>query len=71
MVVYTQTNRALIDVVTLTDAQIAQKAQTNRAPVPFHKQIKEWHITVPADTRNEFKQRHEPKFYIEVVGLVR
>jgi len=63
MMVYTQTHRALIDVVTLMDTQTAQLAKTNRIPVPFRQQIKNWKITVPADTRNEFKQRGETELY--------
>jgi len=63
MIVYTQTHRALIDVVTLTDAKTAELVKTNRSPVPFHRQIKGWNITVPTETRTEFKQRGETELY--------
>ncbi|KAF9529477.1 acid phosphatase-domain-containing protein [Crepidotus variabilis] len=61
MVVYTQVQRALFDVVPLTDAQV--KANTNPRPYPFHHQIKEWNITVPSVTWQEFKSRGETDYY--------
>ncbi|KAG6906577.1 hypothetical protein DXG01_013087 [Tephrocybe rancida] len=58
MMVYTQTHRALLEVVTLTNEKIAELAKTNRMPVPFHRQIREWNITVPPLTRAA-----EPRFF--------
>ncbi|KAG6917578.1 hypothetical protein DXG01_001926 [Tephrocybe rancida] len=58
MMVYTQIQRALVDVVTLSNARTDELAETNPTPVPFHQQIKEWNITLPQETREE-----EPTFF--------
>ncbi|KAG6917581.1 hypothetical protein DXG01_001929 [Tephrocybe rancida] len=66
MMVYTQTHRALIDVVTLTNEKTAELVATNRTPVPFHRQIQEWNITVPEVTKAE-----EPEFFkVDTQGTI-
>ncbi|KAG6908361.1 hypothetical protein DXG01_005179 [Tephrocybe rancida] len=58
MMVYTQIQRALVDVITLSNARTDELAKTNPIPAPFHRQIKEWNITLPQETRAE-----EPNFF--------
>ncbi|KAG6917584.1 hypothetical protein DXG01_001932 [Tephrocybe rancida] len=58
MMVYTQVHRELIDLVSLTDDETAKLVATNRTPVPFHHQIREWNITLSPEARAE-----EPVFF--------
>lgn len=57
MVIYTQVQRALVEVSPLTSDQLAQVS--NPEPYSFEKHIKKWHITVPMETRNEFSKKKE------------
>ncbi|KAG6904103.1 hypothetical protein DXG01_012603, partial [Tephrocybe rancida] len=58
MMVYTQTHRALIDVITLTNERAAELVAKDWTPYPFHHQLKEWNITLPLETKVE-----EPVFF--------
>ncbi|KAF9524658.1 acid phosphatase-domain-containing protein [Crepidotus variabilis] len=60
MVIYTQIQRSLIEVVPLSDQQVQQN--TNPSPYPFRHQIKAWNITVPKLTWAEFALRLETDF---------
>ncbi|KAF9524654.1 acid phosphatase-domain-containing protein [Crepidotus variabilis] len=61
MVVYTQIQRSLIEIVQLsTDAL---KKVANHQPHPFHRQFKTWHITAPPPTRQEFLKYGEKDVY--------
>ncbi|KAI9509692.1 acid phosphatase-domain-containing protein, partial [Russula earlei] len=51
MVVYTQIQRSLFEVVRVPDDQVDQHSNPN--PYPFDKQIKTWKITVPNETNDE------------------
>jgi len=61
MVVYTQIQRALFEVVPVPDARLNQIA--NPAPHQFRFHFKEWSIRVPNETREEFRRRREMEFY--------
>jgi hypothetical protein len=61
MVVYTQIQRALFEVVPVPDARLNQIA--NPAPHQFRFHFKEWSIRVPNETREEFRGKREMEFY--------
>ncbi|KAF9524642.1 acid phosphatase-domain-containing protein [Crepidotus variabilis] len=59
MVIYTQVQRALFEVVPLSDFQVAQNRDPS--PYPFPEQMKTWSITVPDKTKAEFRRYRETK----------
>lgn len=61
MVVSTQIQRSLFEVVPLSDDQVAQ--HPNPTPYPFHHQMKSWNITVPQETKDEFLNFREPDLH--------
>jgi len=61
MVIYTQIQRSLFEVVPLTDAQVKQIG--NSCPYPFRHQFKTWNIHAPPLTRQEFLRYKENEFY--------
>jgi len=58
MVVYTQIQRSLFEVVQLPDDQVDQ--HPNPSPFPLDRQVDTWTITVPDETRQEFRRYGEP-----------
>ncbi|KAI0278375.1 acid phosphatase-domain-containing protein [Russula brevipes] len=61
MVVSTQIQRSLFEVIPLSDDQVAQ--HPNPTPYPFHHQMKSWNITVPQETKDEFLNFREPDLH--------
>jgi magnesium-dependent phosphatase 1 len=59
MVVYTQIQRSLFEVVPLSADQVNQHPNPN--PFPFDRQIREWNIAVPNETNVERQRYREPK----------
>lgn len=60
MVVYTQIQRALIEIKPLTDAEVNR---ITSYPYHYRRQCQEWNIVVPEETRQEFQRRGETAFY--------
>ena len=58
MVVYTPIQRSLFEVVQLLNKKVAQ--HPNPRPYPFDRQVRTWNITVPDETRKEFRRYKEP-----------
>jgi magnesium-dependent phosphatase 1 len=61
MVVYTQIQRPLFEVVSLTDAQVSQI--TKPSPYLFDLQFKHWNILPLQETRQEFLRYGEKDLY--------
>jgi hypothetical protein len=57
MVVYTQIQRSLFYVKPLSDDQVKKNAKAD--PYPFHRQKRNWNITVPPITLNEMRRKKE------------
>jgi len=57
MVVYTQIQRTLFYVKPLSDDQV--KKNVHADPYPFHRQKRNWDITVPPIALNEMRRRGE------------
>ncbi|KAF9524646.1 hypothetical protein CPB83DRAFT_886108 [Crepidotus variabilis] len=62
MLLSTQIVRALIDITLLSDAEVDQILSAGISPI-FQNSIKEWHTTVPNETRQEFLTRGETDLY--------
>ncbi|KAF8340860.1 acid phosphatase-domain-containing protein [Amanita rubescens] len=63
MVMPTLVQRNLIEIVALTNAQVAASEKANPSPMPFVNQMKTWKITVPKPTRDEFLRYREMNYY--------
>ncbi|KAF9524659.1 acid phosphatase-domain-containing protein [Crepidotus variabilis] len=63
MVVCTQIQRGIFDLVVLSDDQVKQASTNNPNPFPFRHQLNSWNITVPNETWNEFRSRGERDFF--------
>jgi len=58
MVVYTPIQPSLFEVVQLSNNKVAQHPKPS--PYPFDRQVRTWNITVPDETRQEFRRYKEP-----------
>ncbi|PPR01113.1 hypothetical protein CVT24_000409 [Panaeolus cyanescens] len=68
LVIYGQTQESLIVIQRMTDAELV-KAIRNNENVQYEHKIPEWNITVPEDTKADFRQHHEHPTYLYKLKL--
>jgi len=57
MVVYTQVQRAMFEVVRIPAGDV--DGHSNPRSYPFDRQVREWNIRVPEETKKEFQKYNE------------